>query len=219
MLVWFEFAFGRVRNAAELACFSELKLLGSYPGYAEDSVSREHAAQKISHEFLAAAAGKRILFETALEGSSVSPEIREALEWAFRMNGTRFFRLRLGMSQEISSEETLLAAVQKFGDSGIMPVAQPGNLSPAEAELLKNDLRTLLESYDTVLINREDEAPSGADLLFRQTMEICDCALLYFGAGTTPRKLLRLAVKLQEKTGCATLAIMTGEKNRNTGEY
>ncbi len=211
VLVWFEFVFGKVKNAKELSCFSELELLGEYPDQMNAEV-RDAVAQRICHGFLAASTGKRILFSGALEGGHAVPEIDEALEWAFKMNGTRFFRIRIAVSEEFSTEETLLAAVQKFGDTGIMPVQNPHALSPAEQELLKSDVYKLLETYDIVGIQR-DEAVTSSDLLFRQMMEMCEYSLLYFGAEATPRKLMRLAIKLRKETDCSVLAIVAGGKD------
>lgn len=209
--------FGRVESLEELAACNGLVPVGSYPASPElfrSTAEKEAVLHEIYYGFREALNGRHILFEGALEGGAIVPDIQESLKWNAAMTGMKLFQVNIVSARDFDppadgSGGEALVAVQCVGQQGFLPVENLQALSPAELEMLGSDAKELLRNCDLLVLSRKEPLRQN-DLFFRQMMEFSDCSLLCFGAGATSRRLLRHTVALQRACGHVAAVILTG---------
>lgn len=219
LLVALSILFGKVSGREELTAFRSLQTVGVYPA-SEKLFHSPQAKEVLLHGIyyrLRSVLGEgHVLFAGPVEGAAEVSDIRQALEWNSAMAGIKFFRIfivpAIDFKEPDGQEEELpLVAIRCVGQQGYFPVENPQALSPAEMEMLGNDVKVLQERYDLLVIFRNIPLQSN-ELFFRQMVEFSDCSLLYLGAGTTSRRLLRYAASLPRTCRKTVAVILTGVK-------
>ena len=204
--------FGKVESQEELELFDELVPLGAYHIALSTPEGEKNMLEKIAYRFQAIKPSRRIVFGGCLLGAETKEPIDGMLAWSCAMEGSRVILLNVvpAITFKGDTEPTARFGAIIIRDAvAEMPVKNVFALSKAELELLINDIQLLLEEYDMVVINRAESIPQD-DIFFQQMLDLSDCAILYVGERSTPRKLLRHVVDLQRKGNYTIMTILTG---------
>ena len=188
-IVLFEFVFGKVRNSAEMAAWGDVLNLGSIPKPGAMEANQEKDAMGVvALNFCNENLPKGIVLICRLPGAEEQPKFREALDWSLAMGGHRPFILNIVRSIDFNPPEdcqSLITAVYK-DSHGWFPVENFYTMAPAEVQMLQADLAEIKNSFDEVFILMPNGFCKGGNFL-DQLLAVCDSALLFVGAETTPR--------------------------------
>ena len=207
---------GRVRGAVELGAYGDVAVLGSLPGrWGMGSKEKKDVMEVVALNFGHASVPKGIVLVCRLRGAKPQPEFISSLDWSLSMSGLRAFILRVvsaGGFEPPPEAESLFAAFRK-GSEGWFPVVNRYALAPTELEMLKADLATLRESFDTVFVLMDEGMRRGGNFL-RQLLEVSESALVVVGADRTGRRELAYARRLIFASGKPIMGLVTGERGR-----
>lgn len=212
-----ELAFGKVSGGQELSLYPELNLLGTLPERSDLPGGRENtdrAVDSLYYHFQSVSSGDRIIFSGSLPGGEKSAEVEERLEWNCSLSGRRIFRLKL-TDLPIPEDENMALVPEapvRRGNSGFVQVENVYVLRPPEIRLMQNILEKLQLEYDMIIILR-DEPLKKSGIFLRQMAQFCDSAILFVGAGSTHRDMLRKLVHFAENHKMKILTVVSGENN------
>lgn len=227
LLVLLDLLLGRVRDAAELALHPELNVLGSLPPETAPFASREEEKRILdgfSYRFTSAMASARTIVVGRLPGASYSRRLHDSFDWNCAMAGRRLLRVEIVSARGFAAPDgaETLGGLALKGASAFFPVQDDTRLSPGEVELLKSDVKALGARFDLFVFGRRRPLARHS-IYFEQMAKLCDCALLFVGAGATPRAALRAPLALRRRVGKPFFAVVSDERSwskvRGTGEY
>lgn len=212
-----ELLFGHVRTYAELDAYYGLLPFGMLPAkpdsYTNSNAGR-YALNEIYYKLHEMNDEAKVLFVGRLPGTAIPDTLQQTMVWQSATNGKRMLFLRIVPSRtfEETDSMTQLNAVSYEGSFGYMPVDNPYTMSNSELSLFKEDLKTLQEHFELILISRE-EPLSRKGLLFSQMFRLVDVSFILTTARKTPRTALRYALALHQKlTDLPLCAVMVSRQ-------
>lgn len=203
VLFFLELLFGHVRTYAELSAYYGLLPFGMLPvkpdSYTSSNAGR-YALNEIYYKLHELDENAHVLFIGRLPGTTLPATLHQTLVWQSATNGRRMLILRIVPSKTFVETDSMtqLNAVSYEGSFGYMPVDNPYTMSNSELSLFKEDLKTLQQHFELILITRE-EPLSRHGLLFSQMFRLADYSFILTAAHKTPRTALRLAISLHQK--------------------
>lgn len=190
LVVVVELLFGKVRDGREVAVYDGISYLGSLPkprAMPEDE-ARE-AMGVVALKTLLAAKDAKTIFVCRLPGTERNMAFAEVMDFTATMSGASSFLLDIVSHADFTppkgAEE--MVGVVRSGQHGWFPAANRFALAPTELQLLKADIASLGQSFDTIFICIEGVVRVGGTF-FDQLLELSDAVLLIVASGKTPRR-------------------------------
>ena len=212
VIILLELLFGKVRDGREIAIYDGISYLGSIPkpGVMPEDKARE-AMGVVALKTLLAVKDAKTVFACRLPGAERSIAFAETMDFTATMSGSNSFLLDIVSQADFSPPEGAeeMIGVVRSGQHGWFPAVNRFALAPTELQMLKADIASLGESFDTVFVCIEGTIRVGGTF-FDQILAMSDAVLLMVGAGTTPRSSFSFARRHLKSSGKLVMAIAAG---------
>lgn len=224
LIVMRDFLFGRVTSDKDLILLPGIRYLGALPTrdmMFESKNQEQIAFNTIYHAFMNSGFKHQVVLVNALPGGKIMQELFDAFERNHAMSGKRTLCIDVVLADTFDYDmpgAEDMGIIVHSGSKGVMPVITKKFLSPSEIELLKNDLLTLRNSYDLILIRHS--ASMRHDRMFvEQIMPLCDSLIIAAGLNKTTRKHLRRLTALSSKSDLPIMTILSDSSTGTAGKH
>ena len=213
LLCFLDYFFGKISNEKEMMLPPELHYLGKLPASKSllvSDIAKELFFNTVCHKFQHDVTEHHVVLTGALPGSKIMDEFYSAIEWNYAMAGKKFLTIDMVSADDIDDSLQLneTGIVAYSGSKGILPMTSPNYIMPAEQELLKEDLRVLLKTYDLIFF-RQKTLFNDDDLFLEQFSPLCDGLLVVVGLNQTYRKTLRSVIAFQKEMGLPIMTLLS----------
>ena len=223
LIVLRDFFMGVVSSEKDITFLSSVKYLGSLPtraGLFESKNQEQIAFSAIYNALQNSGREHHIMLASALPGGKIIPELFDAFERNYTMNGKRTLTIDVVLAENFDYDTPCdddTGIVVHSGGKGALPVISKKFLSPSELELLKNDLTILRQTFDLIFIKHS--ASMRRDRMFvEQIIPMCDGAMIAVGLRKTSRRYLRRLSMLGAKTGLPIMTILSDNSPETAGK-
>ncbi len=220
LTVLVEFRFGKVANAMEMELYSDFTFLGALP----DSEKKLAGGDKesivlngIYHSFQNTGMEHHIVLVAELPGATIIQGLFKNITWNYGMAGKEVLTIDIidakDLNENTPTTDTCIISHRDW--NGELPLENVNNITEAELQLLKTDLRILRKKYSLIFIRQK--APIRDALFLKKISVVCDGLLIGIGAKRTLRKSLRALARAFHKEVLPVMTILTEHSKRDAG--